>query len=235
MPTVDEIPDRLRDHLREWLGAWPPRPSGITVVGHLPRTLPGWDGHFHEVIGVCSEDAALLSVPPAVAEAVSGLVHGRDLEEDLTALRSGIARAMDSAGRLGRGRFRWSDAPSPTPDTGEWVPTDDDRVPPWLKPFNGDVLIAWDDDANYGGGVGRKMHDPFGHEISVGTEESLRGRGIGRRLVATAARRILDDGAFPTYLHAFDNFASAKVAEAAGFPDVGWTVLGFWPLEPDDV
>jgi hypothetical protein len=41
----------------------------------------------------------------------------------------------------------------------------------------------------------------------VATEEHLRGRGRGlaRRLVAQAARR---------------------VAEAAGFPDTGWSILG---------
>ena len=30
----------------------------------------------------------------------------------------------------------------------------------------------------------------------------------------------------PTYLHDPANTASAKVADAAGFPDRGWTVLG---------
>jgi len=43
--------------------------------------------------------------------------------------------------------------------------------------------------------------------------------------VAQAARRVLADGAVPTYLHAFDNEASARVADAAGFPDRGWHVF----------
>ncbi|PWU56502.1 GNAT family N-acetyltransferase, partial [Micromonospora globispora] len=55
------------------------------------------------------------------------------------------------------------------------------------------------------------------------------GRGLARRLVAQAARRVLDEGAVPTYLHAFDNPASARVAEAAGFPDRGWTSYGVYP------
>lgn len=29
-----------------------------------------------------------------------------------------------------------------------------------------------------------------------------------------------------TYLHAVTNTASARVAEAAGFPDTGWWILG---------
>ena len=101
-------------------------------------------------------------------------------------------------------------------------------MPEWLKPFNGDVLVAWDDEGNYGAGVGRKQHDRWGHEISVGTEASLRGRGLARQLVTTAARRIIADGAIATYLHALDNHASAKVADASGFADVGWRVWGFW-------
>jgi predicted GNAT family acetyltransferase len=45
-------------------------------------------------------------------------------------------------------------------------------------------------------------------------------------LVATAAREVLRRGAVPTYLHDVANTASAKVADAAGFPDRGWRVLG---------
>jgi predicted GNAT family acetyltransferase len=105
------------------------------------------------------------------------------------------------------------------------VAADDPRVPEWLRPFNGDVLIAWTDDGSYASGVGRKQHDRHGHELSVGTDERQRGRGLARRLVAQAARGVLADGAVPTYLHAFDNEASARVADAAGFPDRGWHVF----------
>ncbi len=224
-----DVPNLLIDHLETWLGAWPSESAdGVIVVGHEPRTRPGWDHALHDIIGVATPTSAVLSVPPAVATELASVVGTGSLEGDLAALATALPRVMGRPGRFGRGLFRWSMKPADTPDTGEWVPTDDPRVPPWLFPFNGDVLIAWDDDGNYGGGVGRKQHDEFGHELSVGTEESLRGRGIGRRLVATAARRVLDDGAVPTYLHAPDNYASAKVADAAGFPDVGWTVLGFW-------
>ncbi len=40
---------------------------------------------------------------------------------------------------------------------------------------------------------------------------------------------MLDEGAVPTYLHAPDNVASARAADAAGFPDRGWSVVGFFP------
>jgi hypothetical protein len=44
--------------------------------------------------------------------------------------------------------------------------------------------------------------------------------------VAQAARRVAEEGAVATYLHAVSNTASAHVAEAAGFPDTGWWILG---------
>ncbi len=37
---------------------------------------------------------------------------------------------------------------------------------------------------------------------------------------------MLERGAVPTYLHADANVRSAKVAVAAGFPDLGWRILG---------
>jgi hypothetical protein len=39
---------------------------------------------------------------------------------------------------------------------------------------------------------------------------------------------VVDEGMVPTYLHDPANVASAHVAEAAGFPDRGWAVLGLW-------
>jgi predicted GNAT family acetyltransferase len=98
-----------------------------------------------------------------------------------------------------------------------------------LAPFNGPRLVAFDDDGRPIAGVGIKVHDRFGRELAVVTDEGARGRGLARRLVATAARRVLADGAVPTYLHAPDNAASARVAEAVGFADRGWTVHGLWP------
>ena len=77
--------------------------------------------------------------------------------------------------------------------------------------------------------VGIKVHDRHGHELAVVTDEAARGTGVARRLVATAARRVIDGGAVPTYLHAPDNVASARVADAVGFADEGWTVHGLWP------
>ena len=105
---------------------------------------------------------------------------------------------------------------------------DDPRVPPWLAPFHGDVLVAFDSEGSYIGGVGRKRHAPWGLELAVVTDPAFEGRGVARALVAQAARRVLREGDVPTYLHAHDNVASAKVAEAAGFPDRGWLLYSLW-------
>ena len=100
---------------------------------------------------------------------------------------------------------------------------------PWLSVFDGDVLVALDEEGGaYLGGTGRKQHDPHGHEISVGVEPAARGRGLARALVSRLARRILDDGAVPTYIHDPQNGASCRVAEAAGFPDRGWRAMALW-------
>lgn len=214
---------RLAEHLGTWLGAWPPeRPLHVTTSP--ARTSPGWDGAVHPVVGVAAPEGAVLSVPPDRVDEV------RRVAEDLDGLRTAGGALGDAlgipGGRLFEGVFRWSEAPAPLADAGGWVPVEDPRVPPWLLPFGGEVLMAFDDRGRYVAGVGIKVHDRFGQELAVVTEEAAQGRGLARRLVAQAARRVLERGAVPTYLHADANVRSAKVADAAGFPDRGWRILG---------
>ena len=219
------VADRLTAHLRTWLGAWPPAPGHeLTVTTAPTRTHPGWDGAVHPVVGVATPEGAVLSVPPACVDAVAALAT------DVSGLKAsgdalGEALGMPGA-RVFDGVFRWSERPTELEEAGEWVPVDDRRVPPWLLPFGGEVLMAFDESGSYVAGVGIKVHDEFGHELAVVTEEAAEGRGLARRLVAQAARKVLEDGAVPTYLHADSNVRSAKVAVAAGFPDVGWRILG---------
>lgn len=220
--------DLLAAHLGAWLGSWPPT-AAIDVVGAVARLRPGWDGSPAALVGVGTAVRTLLSVPPDRVEAVVRVLGPLDDPD----VRQAVLRAVGAAGRtLGRGVFRWSGCvagPRRLPDAGEWVDQSDPRVPEWLLPFNyGPVLIAWDDDGAYGAGVGIKRHDAVGHEIAVVTTAALQGRGLARRLVAQAARRILDEGALPTYLHDPANGASARVADAVGFPDRGWSVYGLF-------
>ena len=216
-----DLAGRLERHLATWLGAWPPA-GPLTVVGSERRTRPGWDGKVYPVAGVATPAGAVLSVPPDLVGAV------REAGEDLDTVAAALPALMGRPdARFGRGVFRWCHELSDLSDPeAVWLPPDDERVPPWLAVFNGDVLVHLDGDGRYGAGVGRKRHDGFGQELSVATEEHLRGRGLARRLVAQAARRVADEGAVATYLHAITNRASARVAEAAGFPDTGWWVLG---------
>ncbi len=225
------VDERLQAHLRSWLGAWPPeRP--VHVVGSSTRIEPGWDGVVRPVNGVATPDGAVVSVPPAAAERVAAAAA--ELEdagepEPLAALGRRLPHLLDLPDhRYGTGIFRWSTEPTDSDDPGTWLPRDDPRVVPWLHPFNGDVLVALADDGTVAAGVGRKQHDRHGHELAVVTEEAHRGQGLARRLVTQAARRVLDDGAVPVYLHDPANVASARTADASGFPDVGWRILGLF-------
>ena len=189
----------ITDHLRHQLGAWPPDGPATVAVSPV-RAAPGWDGVVRPLVALVTPDGGVLGVAPGV-------------EPDPALLD--VVRAQGAV-------YRWTDAPGPTDDPGEWVPHDDPRLPEWLRPFGGDVLVVWDADGRYAAGVGLKRHDDHAWEISVGTDEPHRGKGLARRLTAQAARAVLDAGRVPLYLHARDNVASARAAEAAGFPDRGW-------------
>ena len=188
--------------LAAWLGAWPPS-SPRDVVPWPLRDEPGWDGRLRPVLGVAAEGRWVVSVSPTRATQSDPL--------------EGLA--------LFEGVFRFSETPADLEPAGVWRPHDDPVVPDWLRPFGGDVLVVLDDRGRYLAGVGLKRHLPSGWELSVGTEPEARGQGLARRLVATAARYVIERGAVPIYLHDDDNVASAKAAEAAGFPDLGWRVL----------
>ncbi|MFC0530043.1 GNAT family N-acetyltransferase [Phytohabitans kaempferiae] len=214
---------RLYHHLVTWLGQWPAG-QPMVVVGSERRTQPGWDGEVYPMVGVGAPAGTVISVAPPRAAAARVLTD-QPLDDLLAKLPAALG--LDGGRRAYRGVFRYSLAPTPLPDAGEWLPHDDPVVPRWLRPFGGEVLIARDPETGaYLAGVGIKRHDAHGNELSVGTEEAARGRGLARRLVAQAARRVLDEGAVPTYLHDLDNIGSARAAEAAGFRDRGWSVYG---------
>ncbi|MCX4386253.1 GNAT family N-acetyltransferase [Micromonospora peucetia] len=215
---------RLHLHLASWLGQWPAGP-GLHVVGSHRRARPAWDGRLRPAVAVTAGTSTVLSVAPDRVEAVRELARrpGGPLLAALPATvgRPGWATHDDV--------FRWSAAPAPLPDVGEWTPPTAVGLPPWLRLFDRPVLVVRDDRGRYLSGVGIKRHDAYGHELAVGTVPAARGRGLARRLVAQAARRVLDEGAVPTYLHAAANTASARVAAAAGFADRGWRSYGVYP------
>jgi GNAT superfamily N-acetyltransferase len=217
------VDTRLRRHLRRWLGRWPAAET-FTVVGSRQRMRPGWDGRVFPVIGVRSPESTVLSVPPARAPVVRDVARRGDWSELLAALPALVDHPHQ---RVYSGVFRFCLEPVALADAGVWVDASKPSVPEWLRPFGHEVLIAWDVDTGaYLAGVGIKHHDRYGHELAVGTEPAARGQGLARRLVAQAARRVIDEGGVPTYQHDPANIASAKVAEAAGFPDRGWRSVG---------
>lgn len=227
-PIVDEteIERRLTTFLRSRLGVWPPQES-VQVVPWPVRDEPGWDGSSLPLVGIESPLGTVLSYSPTRLPEAADIDLVR-LEDEL-----GTADAYMTIPQLfgrpdlhfGRGVFRYVDQPADLPEIGEWVPRDDPRLPPWLLPFNGDVLVAWDENGQYAAGVGLKKHNEYGHEISVGTDPAHRGQGLARMLVAQAAKQILRDGAIPIYLHGDRNAASKRVAEQSGFPDRGWHII----------
>ncbi|MGW3352783.1 GNAT family N-acetyltransferase [Nonomuraea rubra] len=211
-------------HLSLWLGRWPAT-TKLDVIGSPARERPGWDGKLHPTLGVSSPEGGVLSVPPHAAMSVSEQ-YAKDGDLDLVG-----PRVPSMVGFPERGWFtavyRWTTRPESLPDAGEWVPADAPGVPDWLLPFGGEVLVATDSaTGEHLAGVGIKRHDAYGHELAVVTAPPARGRGLARRLVAQAARRVLDEGALPTYMHDPANLASAAVAKAAGFRDQGWLAYG---------
>jgi GNAT superfamily N-acetyltransferase len=191
------------------------------VVGCARRAEPGWDEALHPVIAVLSPAGGVLSVPPAAANAVRELIAGRadDWRSDLAATVGDPDRPIVET------VFRFTTTPAPLPDVGTWIDARDPSVPPWLRPFGREVLVALDDTGDYLAGVGLKRHDAVGREVAVGTEPRARGKGLASCLVAQAARWVLAAGALPTYRHELGNTRSARVAQAAGFPDRGWRAL----------
>lgn len=229
--THQVIAARLSTHLAHWLGAWPPA-APLEIIRTARRLEPGWDGRLHPALGVADPaTGAVLSVPPAAAGQVRRWAAGHDQDALL-------ARLPILVGTPGRGSyralFRWTTDPARLPEIGHWVPAQGPGVPAWFHPFGGEVLAAADAAGTHLAGVGIMRHCARGHELSVVTTPLARGRGLARALVAQAARRVLDDGAVPTYLHDPANVASARVAEAAGFPDLGWTSFGISETAPPD-
>ena len=222
------------DHLAAWVGAWPPTLPVRVVIDPEPE-LPGWDGTTRRVVGVVDpEGRCVVRVPPAVAARLEHPVP------NVASLLAALPEAIGTPGTAGTGVLRWAqDVPAQEvlPDVGMWLPAaladeGDPRVPAWLRPFGGEVLVALDHDGRYLAGVGLKRHHESGREIAVVTDERARGRGLARRLVAQGARAVLAQGQAVIYLHAPNNDASARVARASGFPDTGWQVLGFWNSAP---
>jgi GNAT superfamily N-acetyltransferase len=230
---AEEIERRIKRFLDSRLGTWPPHDT-LTLNPCDVRDQPGWDGSIRPFVGIETPQGTVLSFSRTVFPDAVGL-DPVTVEDELMQSEAYITIPR-LFGRpdmhFGRAVFRYVEEPADFPDIGEWVPRNDPRIPAWLTPFNGDVLIAWDEKGEYAAGVGLKRHNEMGVEIAVGTEPHHRGQGLAKKLVAQAARAILAEGAIPMYLHGDHNAASARVADGAGFPDRGWHIIEVRPGGP---
>lgn len=222
------------EQLQAWLGGWPPARPVLVVADPTPA-VPGWDGGPRGVTGVVDPTGrCVVRVPPEVAARLPALLA------DVDALLAALPAAVGGPGRAEAGVLRWAQrvpGPELSPDAGVWLPAvladdGDPRVPPWLRPFGGDVLVALDDAGRHLAGVGLLRHHAGLQEIAVATTEAARRRGLARRLVAQAARTVTAAGSAVLYLHAPVNEGSALVARSSGFPDTGWQILGFFEGPP---
>ena len=109
--------------------------------------------------------------------------------------------------------------------SGSTPPTSGPRVAAPLRP-PGAHRVDDPDTGAYLAGVGIKHHDGTGRSSRSVPSPRPAARAWPAALVAQAARRVLDEGAVPTYQHDPANVASARVADAAGFPDRGWRSAG---------
>lgn len=220
----------LERFLDAWLGQWPPQ-LPLDVVVSDRRVQPGWNGEVVPLLGVWApQDGCVVSVPPDAIDALE-LLGG--LGPEVLTQPGWIGAAAQAVGRPGAqlraGVLRAVTDPAELADLddlGTWVARGDPQLPAWLRPFDAPhVLLDRTADGEVRGGVGIKAHDPTGAELAVVTEPDHRGQGVGRRLVATAARRVLAEGRVALYLHDPGNDASARLADAVGFHDRGWRIV----------
>lgn len=222
---------RLVAHLRSWVGDWPPTPGRLRVVASPRATEPGWDGKVRRLTGVGDGSGTLVGVPEDAVDDVQRILDrgepGPGGSADLGRALGDVLGVTDAV--YGVGVFRTTtEVSGDLEDVGEWSDAHEGWMPDWLAPFNGPLLVVRDDDGEVLTSVGIKVHDAHSWELAVVTEEAARGRGLGARVVATAARRALAEGRIPTYLHDPANTASARLAALVGFEDRGWTVHGLW-------
>jgi uncharacterized protein (DUF1501 family) len=100
--------------------------------------------------------------------------------------------------------------------------TTDPRLPEWvIGHFSGEAWVVLDDDGQVLSTAVLKRYDDRLREISVGTSEAARGRGLAKAVTAAAARAVLSEGRAVLYNHDATNLSSAKVAEAVGLHEFG--------------
>jgi hypothetical protein len=83
--------------------------------------------------------------------------------------------------------------------------TTDPRLPEWvIGHFSGEAWVVLGDDGQVLSTAVLKRYDDRLREISVGTAEAARGRGLAKAVTAAAARAVLAEGRAVLYNHDAD-------------------------------
>jgi GNAT superfamily N-acetyltransferase len=183
---------------------------GRVTVAELPHPrLPvrAFGRHDGAVVAVAPEHAALL----------------RQHLDGLASLEGALRRVAAAVpGHLFSGVARTGVAIAPPAVEVTVLDAADPRLPDWvIGHFTGEAWVVLDGDGQVLSTAVLKRYDDRLREISVGTAERARGRGLARSVVAAAARAVLAEGRAVLYNHAPDNHASARVAEAVGLHELG--------------
>jgi GNAT superfamily N-acetyltransferase len=157
----------------------------------------------------------------AVAPTFSGVLR-RELDGP-----GSVDRALEGGAEAAAGRhYSWvarTGVAIPPPSAEVTViDTSDPRLPAWVVGhFAGEAWVVLDDDGQVLSTAVLKRYDDRLREISVGTSEAARGRGLAKAVTAAAARAVLAEGRAVLYNHDPDNHTSARVAEAVGLREFG--------------
>jgi RimJ/RimL family protein N-acetyltransferase len=157
----------------------------------------------------------------AVAPTFSGVLR-RELDGPGSVDRALEAVAEAAAGRHYSWVARTGVAIPPPSAEVTVIDTSDPRLPDWVVGhFAGEAWVVLEDDGQVLSTAVLKRYDDRLREISVGTSEAARGRGLAKAVTAAAARAVLAEGRAVLYNHDPDNHTSARVAEAVGLHEFG--------------
>jgi RimJ/RimL family protein N-acetyltransferase len=110
----------------------------------------------------------------------------------------------------------------------------DPRLPDWvIGHFSGEAWVVLGNDGQVLSTAVLKRYDDRLREISVGTDEAARGRGLAKAVTAAAARAVLAEGRAVLYNHDATNHSSARVAEAVGLHEFGRCHAVVTDTDPD--
>jgi L-amino acid N-acyltransferase YncA len=173
--------------------------------GAVIAVAPAWSGLLQERLdGAASLETAL--------DEVAGVVGGQHFS---WVARTGVAIAAPSAEVI-------------------VLDTTDPRLPEWvIGHFSGEAWVVLDDDGQVLSTAVLKRYDDRLREISVGTADAARGRGLAKAVTAAAARAVLAEGRAVLYNHDASNHSSARVAEAVGLHEFGRCHAVVTDTEPD--